>query len=196
MSATKTAILGILSYTKKPLHGYQIKKRLEEWEVAEYAEISYGSIYYNLEKMEQEGLIKGKTVKNSKRPERKLYVITEKGKKELVRLLRKNYSTIERIRDPFDIGLSFMPLLQKEEVLKALDKRIRFCKEHIRCLAKEREELEGKIPFFAIAIIDHALCHFEAEKRWLENLRKEVEKREDYFADFNLGGGNPNGEHS
>lgn len=189
MSVAKIAVLGILSYSKEPLHGYQIKKRLEEWEVAEYAPISYGSIYYNLEKMEQEGLVKGKTIKNSKRPERKLYVITEKGRKKLLRLLKKNYFEIKRIYDPFDIALSFMPLLQKEEVLRALEKRIDLCEEHIKCLKKEKEELKGKIPFFAIAIIDHVLYHFEAEKKWLENLKGEVEKLGNRFEDFNLEGG-------
>jgi len=181
---TKLVLLGILSYSKKPMHGYEIKKQLEEWAVGEYSRISYGSIYYNLERMEKEGLVTSKSVKNSRRPERRLYSITEKGKKELLKLLRKNYFEIERPYYSFDIGVCMMPLMQREEVLKALNKRIRMAKEHIDELREEKAQLEGKVPFFVLAVFDHYVYHLEAEKKWLENLKKEVEERRNYFEDF------------
>ena len=54
---TRLILLGILAHSKKPIHGYEIKQVLKRWAVGEYANISYGSIYYNLEKMEKEGLV-------------------------------------------------------------------------------------------------------------------------------------------
>jgi len=69
-------------------------------------------------------------------------------------------------------------------VLRALKKRIRFTEEHIEELRREKAELQGKIPFFALAVFDHYLYHLEAEKKWLENLKEEVERRENYFEDF------------
>ena len=181
---SKLVILGVLSYGNKPMHGYEIKKRLEEWAVGEYAEVSYGSIYYNLERMEKEGLVTAKSVKDSKRPERKLYRLTRKGKAELRRLLRRNYFEIERVYYPFDIGVTMMSLMSRRTVLRALKKRIRFTEEHIEELRREKAELQGKIPFFALAVFDHYLYHLEAEKKWLENLKEEVERRENYFEDF------------
>lgn len=194
---SKLILLGVLSHSKKPMYGYEIKKQLEEWAVGEYSQISYGSIYYNLERMEREGLVTGEVVKNSKRPERKLYSITEKGKVEFMKLLRKNYFEIERVYYPFDVGVAMMPALSKEEVIKALDKRIRHTEKHIEMGSKEKAELEGKLPFFALAIFDHYLYHFEAEKKWLENLKKEVEKekREGYFEDFETSKGMSHGKH-
>lgn len=181
---TKLAILGLLSYRKKPMHGYEIKKQLEDWAVGEYSEISYGSIYYNLERMEKEGFVASENVKDSKRPERRLYSITPIGEKELRKLLRKNYFEMERFYYQFDIGVSLMPLMPKSEVLKALNKRINTIEEHLAEIRRERAELEDKLPFYVLAIFNHYLYHFEAEKKWLEELKNEVEKRESYFEDF------------
>lgn len=175
-------ILGILS--SKPMHGYEIKKQLEEWAVEEYVQISYGSIYYNLERMEKEGLVRGESVKNSRRPERRLYSITERGREELAKLLRRNYFEVEREYYPFDVGVSLMPLMPREEVLEALEKRIRVAEEHLEELRREKEQMKGRIPFFALAVIDHYLYHLEAEKRWLEELRGEVKRRKNYLEDF------------
>jgi len=179
-------ILGVLA--SRPMHGYEIKKQLEEWAVEEYVPISYGSIYYNLERMEREGLVSGESVKNSRRPERRLYRITERGRRELAELLRKNYFKIEREYYPFDVGISLMPLMSREEVLEALDMRIRVAETHIRELRREKERMKGRIPFFALAVFDHYLYHLEAEKRWLEELRGEVERRKSYFEDFEFSG--------
>jgi len=192
---TKLVLLGILFSRKEPMHGYEIKRQLEEWAVGEYARISYGSIYYNLEKMEKEGLVASKSVKNSRRPERRLYSITERGKEELMRLLRKNYFETERPYYPFDVGVCLMPLIPREEVLKALAKRIKIAERHIKELLKEKAELEGKVPFFVLAVIDHYLLHLKAEKKWLEDLKKEVERRS-YFEDIEPGESETHGSNN
>jgi len=193
---TRLVLLGILFIRKEPMHGYEIKRQLEEWAVGEYARISYGSIYYNLEKMEKEGLVASKSVKNSGRPERRLYSITERGKEELMRLLRKNYFETERPYYRFDVGVSLMALMPREEVLKALAKRIKIAERHIKELLKAKAELEGKVPFFVSAIIDHYLLHLEAEKKWLENLKKEVERRRSYFEDIKSGESGTHGSNN
>ena len=96
---------------------------LEDWKISEFAEISFGSLYYNLEKMEKDGLVESRVVKNSARPERRLYSITEAGKKEFMNMLRRNYFEVERFRFSFDVGLLFMPSLPKEEAIEALNRR-------------------------------------------------------------------------
>jgi len=193
---TKLVLLGILFSRKEPMHGYEIKRQLEEWAVGEYARISYGSIYYNLEKMEKEGFVASRSVKNSRRPERRLYSITERGKEELMRLLRKNYFETERPYYPFDVGVCLMPLMPREEVLKALAKRIKIAERHIKELLKEKAELEGKVPFFVSAIIDHYLLHLEVEKKWLGGLKKEVERRRSYFEDIEPGESETHGSNN
>jgi len=172
--STRLILLGVLNSCGKSLHGYEIKKVLEDWKISEFTEITFGSLYYNLEKMEKDGLVESRVVKNSARPERRLYSITEEGKKEFMNMLRRNYFEVERFRFSFDVGLLFMPSLPKEEVLEALNRRISAVDEMILSHRNLLVDLRGKIPFFALDIIEHHLIHWEAEKEWLEKIREEV----------------------
>lgn len=176
-------ILGIICHAGRSLHGYEIKKYMRDHYVGEYAEVSYGSIYYNLGRMEKEGLIKGTSVKDTQRPERRLYQVTSKGKTRLMKLLRQNYFEMVRLYHPFDIGVSMMELMPREEVLAALEKRISTTGELLGIHRKERDKLRGKIPFYALAILEHSLHYFEAEKKWLEELKREVEVRKEWQRD-------------
>ncbi len=175
---TKLILLGILFDFPKPIHGYKIKKVINQWAIGEFAEISFGSLYYNLEKMEKEGLLRCKTEKISERPERTLYQITDLGKKTLIEMVRKNFFEIYPIRYPLDIGLLFMYILSKKEIIEAIDKRIQY-------IEKKNEEhknlidmLKEKIPFFSIYIIKHHYAHWEAEIKWLREFKEEVQSRE------------------
>ena len=183
---TKLILLGILFDFPKPIHGYEIKRVINQWAIGEFAEISYGSLYYNLGKMEIDQLIIGKTAKTGDRPEKRLYSITKKGRDDFIKMLRNVYFEIQDIRYPFDIGILFMPALSKQEVLEGFDKRIKeinkFEKMHLRLIKKIKE----KIPFFSLYIIKHHLYHWSAEKEWLIDLKREVEKRNTFEEEIEL----------
>jgi DNA-binding PadR family transcriptional regulator len=175
---TKLILLGILSEFPKPIHGYEIKKVINQWAIGEFAEISFGSIYYNLEKMEKEGLLSSRKEKVSERPERTLYHITKIGKTKLIEMVRKNFFEIQSIRYPLDVGLLFMPILSKSEIIEAFDKRIQYIQKSNKEHKGLVEMLKEKIPFFAIYIIKHHYAHLDAELKWLQELKEEVENRE------------------
>lgn len=174
---TKLILLGLLYDFNRPIHGYEIKKIITEWSISEFSNISYGSLYYNLEKMEGDQLVESQTLKDSDRPERRIYKITEIGKKKFLEMLRKNYFVIQSIRYPFDIGVLFMPALPKKEILEAINKRIEKIESNNAMHNGLLKMLEKKIPFFSIFIIKHHLYHWKAEKEWLIALRDEVKKR-------------------
>ncbi len=71
----KICLLCMLS--KKPMHGYDAMKELEE---RIDKKIGPGYIYPALNEMQKKGLIKAKTESEGER-ERKVYHLTEKGKK-------------------------------------------------------------------------------------------------------------------
>jgi DNA-binding PadR family transcriptional regulator len=176
-------ILGIITHAGRSLHGYEIKKYMKAYHVGEYARVSYGSIYYNLGRLERGGLIKGTSVKDTQRPERRLYEITAKGKARLKKLLRQNYSEIERLYHAFDIGVSMMELMPKDEVLAALEKRIDNVEVLLKMHRKEKDAHQKQVPFWVPAIFDHALYYFEAEKKWLESLKQRVMEAKDWWGD-------------
>ena len=120
MSATRLLILGALRFMQ-PTHGYNIRRELESWRAEEWANIAYGSIYFALNKMAQEGLVAvSETDRVGKRPARTTYVITDQGEVEFQRLLREYWWEYKSISDPFMVAGSFMDQLPRDELLKAL----------------------------------------------------------------------------
>lgn len=64
--------------------GYEIRKRSTEGEFAYFVEASFGSIYPALVKLEEEGLVTSRIEVQEGRPAKKVYSITEAGRRELL----------------------------------------------------------------------------------------------------------------
>jgi len=123
MSATRLLILGVLRLLQ-PAHGYSIRKRLEEWNADEWANVAFGSIYFALNKMADEGLV---VAVDTERPETRTgripYTLTERGEQEYHRLLEDEWTHRRPLVDPFLAGLAFMPSLSRTQILEYLRER-------------------------------------------------------------------------
>ena len=84
----KTLCLGILSLGDAT--GYEIKKMVAEGSFSFFSEASYGSIYPALGKLMEEGLVTCRAMAQDKRPDKKVYSLTESGREELTISLRKD----------------------------------------------------------------------------------------------------------
>jgi DNA-binding PadR family transcriptional regulator len=73
-------MLGILA--QKDLHGYELKSSFDE-KVGDFWSLNYGQIYSTLDRLEQDELVSHDRQAQDKRPDKKIYSITPKGKKEL-----------------------------------------------------------------------------------------------------------------
>lgn len=180
MSAARILILGVLQF-KSPAHGYEIRRELESWHAEHWAQIAYGSIYFALNKMAEEGLVDVvSTDQIGKRPARTLYIITAKGKAEFDRLLREQWWERKPFIDPFQVAISFMHRMPRDELLVAL----RYRRDHLRAyLSAIQSEGEwralppGKPRHIAETVRLH-LAHDEAELRWIEEAIEKVERGE------------------
>ena len=81
---TKVAILKLLVDEAVPLHGYEIIRRLEERSQG-YFRFKEGLIYPRLHRMEQENLLQGKWLGELGTRRRKVYTVTEEGRRQLER---------------------------------------------------------------------------------------------------------------
>ena len=135
-------ILGILMGA--PLHGYMIKQAIEGSYGDRYFKMSNSALYPALGRLEKEGSIKGKRELQEAVPDKKVYHITEAGKKRFVELAA---TLIEPSSTPGATDFSFklhavhfgfltkeqrcnvtMPFYEasKIELTEALDKRVNF----------------------------------------------------------------------
>jgi DNA-binding PadR family transcriptional regulator len=177
MSATRLLILGVLR-SKQPTHGYDVRRELESWRAERWANIAYGSIYFALNKMAEEGLIEVvDTDQAGKGPARTTYALTPKGEAEFQRLLRESWWEIKTVIDPFQVALALMHELPREEVLAALRHRA-------AAAQSKAEEMEFSIrsktgsgtPRHVMENMRLAAYHVEAFVRWAEETIAKIER--------------------
>jgi len=77
--SVKHAILGLLA--KGPLHGYELKGGFEE--LAPTTELNVGQVYMTLDRLSRDRLVTYEVVNQAERPDKKVYALTEEGRKEL-----------------------------------------------------------------------------------------------------------------
>ena len=77
----KHALLGFINYG--PMTGYELKKFFDT-SVAHFWNAELSQIYPALKAMESEGLVEMKVEVQDDRPNRKVYSITENGRRELL----------------------------------------------------------------------------------------------------------------
>ena len=176
--STRLVILGLLR--ERPLYGYEIKQIIEQ-HMGDWASIAFGSIYFALGKLAEEGFIeKVATEKAGSRPSRSIYQITEAGQAEFLRLLRDVWGEVERHYFTFDVGLFFVEALPIEEVKAHLHGRVAQLEAIVQHVTAHRAEqlTHEDMPRLAAAIFDHSLAHFQAELAWTQDLLGKVKRGE------------------
>lgn len=173
--STRLVILGLLR--ERPLYGYELKQIIEE-HMGDWTNIAFGSIYFALGKLAEEGFVEQvATEQEGRRPSRTVYQITAAGRAEFLRLLRNVWNEVERHYYTIDIGLAFMEALPIEEVKGYLEGRIAQLQSIIRHIGEHQTEqmAQPEVPATAAAVFDHGLVHFQAELDWTRDLLIKVE---------------------
>lgn len=180
MSSTRLLILGVLRQ-HPPLHGYDVRRELETWRAEEWANVAYGSIYFALNKMAAEGLVEAVgTDQVGKRPARTLYTIAERGEREFQRLVREHWWERKKVVDPFQVALTFMADLPRDELLAALRARANGLRAALEAL-EYSGRLKGSLPEVPRHIFENfrlSTAHIEVELRWTEEAIGKVERGE------------------
>jgi DNA-binding PadR family transcriptional regulator len=116
----KHALLGFLNYG--PHTGYEIKK-VFDISVAHFWSAELSQIYPSLKALESEGLVEMKVEVQADRPNRKVYSITDDGRRELIDWLG-NPAEPDQVREPLLVKLFFAAAGDKEHTLTVLKRRV------------------------------------------------------------------------
>lgn len=176
--SVRLVILGLLK--QGPLHGYEIKRVIEE-EMGDWAAIPFGSIYFALGKLREEGSIEENEVgRSGRRPEKIVFAITAKGEEEFLRLLRETLGGNERQRFEVDQALAFAESLPHDELAGYFRSRVAALEAASAALAAHAAERLGasETPPVARAIFSHGRFHLEAELSWARETLRAIEARE------------------
>ncbi|MEW5826300.1 MAG: PadR family transcriptional regulator [Candidatus Bipolaricaulota bacterium] len=176
--STRLVILGLLR--QGPLHGYEIKQTIEE-HMGDWTSIAFGSIYYALQKLAEEGAIEViATERSGGRPSRTVYAVTPAGEAEFARLLREAWLIVERPSYAVDLALFFIDAMPRREVEESLERRAANLEQTQTWVDQHRAEtLESHhVPPQARAIFDHTMKHLATERSWTDELLAAVKKGE------------------
>jgi len=171
--AIKYAILGLLHYTD--LHGYRIKKHIER-SFGHMWSVNYGQIYPALKQLKDDGLVTMREVNQEaeRGPGRKLYSLTESGRREFARWLAESPERGMMLRDPFLLRFPFFGFGDRDRALQLIDEQTRV---YEQALARRNEAVarlsDQDIYVRIIAEMGLKLNQFILE--WLRSAREQIE---------------------
>lgn len=114
----RTICLGIL--TRGDATGYEIKKLFEDGRFSYFVEASFGSIYPALSRLTEDGMVSVRSEPGTRRPDRKVYSITEQGRGAFVASLGEPLPD-DRFRSPFLFAMMFSDFLDRPRVDAMID---------------------------------------------------------------------------
>jgi DNA-binding PadR family transcriptional regulator len=176
--SVKFALLGILS--EKERHGYDLKDAFDE-RVGDFWGLNFGQIYSTLDRLEREGLVEWRAEAQEKRPHRKIYRITAKGRHELEEWLLRPVGRPRALRDELFIKLLFLDSDDRDSLLDLLQKQKQVYIVHMQQLTRRKFEL-AKRPdrsdlLITELLMDAALFHAEADIKWLTQTEQKLRSR-------------------
>ncbi len=167
-------LLGTLEAT--PSSGYDITQRIME-ELGGIVQVSSGTIYYTLKKLESRGWIKGSVSKQGRRPERRVYNITPSGRRGLQKRLDEAAVQSDRFYSPFDVALFFTPKMSQKSLAKAVSKRHKDMEDYLARLEQLEKKNPGRWPFHLYYLHEKSKEIARFNLKWCDRLKKKLEEK-------------------
>ena len=172
-------ILSLLA--ERPMHGYEVNATLEDRKIREWAPVSRPQIYYSLDKLTRLGLIRvGADESPAAGPERRVFETTAAGRDRLADALESKHWVNNRVHQPFLIWLALSWQARPRAFRKQLNERKKILEAR---LVEERATLKDVLdevghPYHeAVWMLQLFIEQTENEKRWIDRLLKEADKR-------------------
>lgn len=168
-SSARLLVLGLLQ--RKPMHGYEITQLMAEGEIDRWTPVQTGSVYYALNKLEQEGHVRTEAEERTGDRLRRIYAITESGRRELRRLLLGALAKPpHRTQSDLALAVTWLHLLPREAALEHLAQAEQALAAARADHARGRTAKAGLSPM-AAALFDNAEAILDADETLLRRIR-------------------------
>jgi len=169
MRTLKFAILGLLN--RKPMTGYDIGKEFN-FQIAEFWSAKHSQIYPELKKLVDEKLIVYDIEITGDVLEKKVYNITEKGKKDFLKWLKKDEPMEQTPKNIFRLRMYFSNNLDLSTRLHLLEQQLSQHNERLTFLYTQLEPYNGTPPvdsdaFGDFLVLNGAIIREESTIKWL-----------------------------
>ncbi|MBV2151434.1 PadR family transcriptional regulator [Kitasatospora sp. SUK 42] len=118
------ALAVLAELTAEPMHPYEMGRRLKEHAKDRNIKYNRSSLYMVVEQLRKAGFVaEGETVRDTQRPERTVYAITQEGRTELHDWMRELVAEPRHEYPAFGVSLSLLMVLPPAEAVELLEKR-------------------------------------------------------------------------
>lgn len=175
----KYTILGFLSWC--PFTGYELKKVFAS-ALSLYWSDNNNLIYRTLVQMHKEGLVENEVQQQDKNPARKIYTITEEGRRQLKQWVQ-SFPELPQIRNSFLIQLAWADQLDDHELNALLDNyekniymRLLLCREENRRCTIDPSRTPRESYLWEM-LAENRIGYYENELAWVQRLRSGLQTR-------------------
>ncbi len=163
-------ILGVLK--ERPMHGYELKKKLS-FLLGHFWQVSYGSLYPALKRLEKRGAIERFYSSKEKSKRRNVYRLTGDGE-QLFQDLLSATGTVSEAEDSekFSVRMAFFQYMEPETRLWLLERRKHFLQERLTEMkgygktARDKDETDT----YRLGMFRHRIELTEYDIAWLDGL--------------------------
>lgn len=181
MAKNEMVSLGLIY--SEPAHAYALDEFIHAMGLEQWANISKASIYNTLKRLESQGCVTVTTEKVGNMPERKVYAITDAGKKRLLQELRENMLCPASGDNVFYLSMCFGFGMPAEEAIQILKERINNLNTAVEKIKKDYEQAEKYNIYNAIILCKAGLKHIEVQIETSKEFINLYKKHPHYFND-------------
>lgn len=173
LSKTMTLLLGIIS--RQPVNPYELNKWLTTMNVRRWYPVAGSTVYAALKTAEKKQYISGNAEKSGNMPEKTVYAITEKGKRELTETLGSFLSEFDYDITGFHMGIFFAEVLGASKTLSLLEKRELLLTKQEQGLRRQIRQMEQEqLPRLVVLNVYQSLYLVEAQKKGTQEILAEM----------------------
>ncbi|MBX7268249.1 PadR family transcriptional regulator [Micromonospora sp. Llam7] len=165
----------------EPMHPYELGRRLKQTGKDRHIRYTRSSLYMVIEQLTRAGFVAAQeTVRDSARPERTVYAITDEGRHEVHDWLRSLLAQPREEHPHFAVALSLLSLLPPDEAVEVLRRRSAALAGRIEETRTTMDDARADgVAWIFLVEEQYALALLEAERRFVAELVESL-KQPDY----------------
>jgi DNA-binding PadR family transcriptional regulator len=168
----KYALLALLARAEQ--HGYELKAAFEALLGGTWP-LNIGQVYTVLSKLEHEGLVECEVVPQDKVPDRKVYSLTEEGRRELLAWMEEPTASSVKLRDEIFLKLILQETAQIGDATALIWSQRQGHMDALSQLARWRDDSDGED--VTSLLLDGVILRLEADLKWLELCEERLQKK-------------------
>jgi DNA-binding PadR family transcriptional regulator len=155
-----------------PMHPYEMGRRLKEHGTDRSLKYNRGSLYMVVEQLGRAGfVVEQETVRDTQRPERTVYALTDAGRGEFYDWMRELVAEPRQEYPQFGVALSLLSVLSPVSAAELLSQRmVALTGEIDEIRATVRTATEGGLAWVFLVEEEYRLAVLEAECRFVTGL--------------------------